>query len=271
MPYPPSGIDLGFIYIRFYGIIIVLGALAATWLASREAKRRGQNPEVAWDLMPWALIGGIIGARLWHVFTPTASNVAAGLTTQYYLTHPLDILNIPKGGLGIPGGVIGGFLAVWIYTRKYKIPLGAWTDAAAPGLLLAQAIGRWGNFFNQEVYGSPTNLPWKLFIEPGYRLIEYQSVEYYHPLFLYEALLNVLGMGLILWVGRRFVDRLKQWDLFLLYLVIYPTIRFFLEFLRLDTSPVGSININQTIMACVAVVAIVVLVVRHWRKSDSNL
>jgi len=271
MVYPPAGIDLGFIYIRFYGIVIMLGALAATWLASREARRFGQNPEVAWDLMPWALIGGIIGARLWHVFTPTASNVAAGLTTQYYLSHPLDILNIPKGGLGIPGGVIGGFLAGWIYTRRNSISLGAWADAIAPGLLLAQAVGRWGNFFNQEVYGSPTNLPWKLFIEPGYRLAEFQSVEYYHPLFLYEALLNVLGMALILWVGRKFADRLKRWDLFLMYLVTYPTIRFFLEFLRLDTSPVGSININQTIMACVAVAAIVTLVFRHTRKSESNL
>ena len=271
MPYPPSGIDLGFIYVRFYGIIIVLGALAATWLASREAKRSGQNPEVAWDLMPWALIGGIIGARLWHVFTPTASNMAGGLTTAWYLSHPLDILNIPKGGLGIPGGVIGGFPGCVDLYAKVQNPAGRLDRCGCSGTFAG--TGRWkvGELLNQEVYGSPTNLPWKLFIEPGYRLVEYQSVEYYHPLFLYEALLNVLGMGLILWVGRKFVNQLKQWDLFLLYLVIYPTIRFFLEFLRLDTSPVGSININQTIMAVVGVAAIVTLVIRHWRKSDNNL
>jgi phosphatidylglycerol---prolipoprotein diacylglyceryl transferase len=266
---PPAGIDLGFIYIRFYGILIVLGAVAATWLASREVKRFGQNPELAWDLMPWALIGGIIGARLWHIFTPTASMVEGGLTTAYYLTHPLDMLMIWNGGLGIPGGVIGGFLAVWIYARKHDMPIGVWADACAPGLPLAQAIGRWGNFFNQEVYGAPTNLPWKIFIEPINRLAAYKSVEYYHPLFLYESLWNLLSMGVILWIGRRFADKLKTWDLFLVYLVLYPVGRFCLEFLRLDPSPVAGLNINQTIMAVVAVFAVVTLIVKHRRKSES--
>ncbi len=176
---------LGF-KIYFYGILIMLGALAATWLAAYRAKEYGQDSEMAWDILPWALIGGIIGARLWHILTPPASMVAQGITTGYYLTHPIEMLKIRNGGLGIPGAVIGGFIAVWIYTHRKELSVLIWADIVAPGLALAQAIGRWGNFFNQEVYGAPTNLPWKLYIEPVRRLGEYASVEYYHPLFLYE-------------------------------------------------------------------------------------
>lgn len=258
-----SSFQIGPLTIHFYGILIMLGALAATWLASRQAKLYGIDPEMAWDIMPWALIGGIIGARLWHIFTPPASMVAQGITTMYYLTHPLDALAIWKGGLGIPGAVLGGFIAVWIYARVKKIPLGVWADASAPGLALAQAVGRWGNFFNQELYGAPTDLPWKLFIEAPYRLPGYESVAYYHPLFAYEFIWNLLNMGLLLWVSRRYKSWLKTWDVFLIYLVFYPVGRFALEFLRLDPSPVAGLNINQTLMGTIAVASAVALFLRH--------
>jgi phosphatidylglycerol:prolipoprotein diacylglycerol transferase len=270
MSFQFDGILIGTFKIYYYGILIMIGAVAATWMASREVKRYGQDPEMAWDLLPWALIGGIIGARLWHVLFPPASMVDQGITTAFYLTHPLDALNLRKGGLGIPGGVIGGLIAIWIYCSVKKVPLGPWVDAIAPGLALAQAIGRFGNYFNQEVYGAPTNLPWKLPIDLAHRLPGYENIEDYHPLFLYEALWNLGNMAFLLWISRRYADWLKTWDVFLIYLIVYGVGRFLLEFLRLDPAPLGGLNINQAIMGSVALVAAVILFLRH-RKSANNL
>lgn len=266
----PDGFYIGPLKIYFYAILIILGAVAATWLASKEAKRRGLDPEMAWDLLPWALIGGILGARIWHILTPPQSMVAQGYTTLYYLTHPLDMFNIRNGGLGIPGGVLGGFIAVWIYTNRHKVSLGQWADSVAPGLALAQAVGRWGNFLNQEVYGRPTDLPWKLFIDSAHRLPGFLDVSYYHPLFLYESLWNLFNMGLLLFLSRKISDKLKTWDLFLVYLIVYPVGRFFLEFLRLDPSPIGKVDVNQMLMAVIAVAATALLVWRH-RKTETSV
>jgi phosphatidylglycerol:prolipoprotein diacylglycerol transferase len=266
----PNGFDIPIpflntsFHIYFYGILITLGVVVATLLASAQAKRRGQDPEIIWDMLFWVVIAGIVGARIWHVLTPPPSMIAQGITTQYYLTHPLLMIDIRNGGLGIPGAVIGGVLAMWIYTRRKKLGLVTWLDITAPGLALAQAIGRWGNFFNQELYGAPTNLPWKIFIDPAHRLPGFENIAYYHPLFLYESLWNLANMVILLLLSRRFSDRLKIGDIFLTYLVIYPVGRFLLDFLRLDASRVAGINANQTLSAIVAVVAAVVLIWRHW-------
>jgi len=261
-----TGFDIGPVTIHYYGILIMIGALAATWLSAVEARRRKLKSDIVWDLLPWLLIGGIIGARLWHVLTPPQSMVEQGITTRYYFTHPLEILKTWQGGLGIPGGIIGGALALYIFCRKKKMSFLTWTDIIAPGLALAQAIGRWGNFINQEVYGSPTNLPWAIYIDPAHRLPEFLDVAYYHPLFAYESIYNLLNMAILLWIGRKFADRLRPGDIFLTYLVIYPVGRFFLEFLRLDPSPVAGININQTVMAIIAIGAVGALITRRHRK-----
>lgn len=266
----PTGFYIGPLYIYFYGIILMLGALAGGWLASTLAKRRGYDPDLVWDALIWALIGGIIGARLWHIFTPTQSLVDQGITTGWYLTHPLDAINIRRGGLGIPGAVIGGAIAVFFFCRHRKFPFLPFADFAAPALALAQAIGRWGNFVNQEVYGAPTNLPWAVHIEPQYRLAQFASVETYHPLFLYESIWNLINLGVLLWLGQRYKSKLKDGDIFLTYLVIYPVGRFFLEFLRLDASMVGGINANQIFMAIVAVCAGAALFLRHRNGSASK-
>jgi len=259
-----DGFALGPLYIRFYGIILMLGAIAGGFLAAHEAKRRGHDPEIVWDLLVYLIIGGVIGARLWHIFTPPPSSIAQGFTTQYYLTHPLDALAIWKGGLGIPGTIMGGLIALYFYTRKYPvISFVEWTDIAAPGLALGQAIGRWGNFFNQELYGAPTNLPWKIYIDPAHRLAGFQNDAYYHPLFLYESILNLLNMLFLLWITRQYSDKLKRGDVFNVYLIIYPVIRFSLDFLRLDASQLGGINANQTLSAVVAVFAVAALIWRH--------
>jgi len=262
----PLGFQVGPLFIRFYGIIIMLGAIAGAFMAEREARRRGVNSEMVWDGLIWVLVGGIVGARIWHILTPPPSMVAAGITTTFYLTHPLDALSIWNGGLGIPGAVIGGALALFFFCRRYKISYALWTDIAVPGLALGQAIGRWGNFINQELYGAPSNLPWAITIDPLYRLPEYQDVTRYHPLFLYESLWNFLNLGILLWLGRKYSAKLKDGDLFLIYLISYPVGRFLLEFLRLDASQIAGLNANQTVMAVVALAAAALLIWRH-RKS----
>ena len=259
----PQGFQLGPIFINFYGIIIAVGLLVAGWLATREVKRRGHDPEIVLDLLIWLMIAGVIGARLWHVFTPSPSAIAEGRTTLFYLTHPFDLINIRSGGLGIPGAIIGGAIALFLYTRRHGLEFAEWTDIAAPSLALGQAIGRWGNFFNQELYGAPTNLPWKIYIDPAHRLAGYETQEYYHPLFLYESLWNLANMFLLIWVTRRYGERLKNGDVFLVYLIVYPLGRFLLDFLRLDASMVGGFNVNQTLMAVVAVISAFALFWRH--------
>ena len=241
----------------------MLGALAGAWLADREAKRRGLNSDLVWDALIWLLIGGIIGARLWHILTPPPSMVAQGITTEWYLRHPLDMLNTRMGGLGIPGAIIGGGLALYFFTRRRKTSFAVWADLAAPALALGQAIGRWGNFVNQEVYGAPTNLPWAITIDPQHRLSEYQNIATYHPLFLYESLWNAANMVLLLWLGRKYQNRLKPGDLFITYLLVYPLGRFLLEFLRLDAAQIAGINANQTVSLLVAVAAGIALFLRH--------
>ena len=260
-----DGFEIGPLYIRFYGIILMLGAVAGAWLASFEARRRGQDPEIVWDLLVYLIIGGVIGARLWHIFTPPPSSIEQGITTTFYLTHPLDAVAVWKGGLGIPGAVIGGALALLFYTRRNSLSFLEWADIAAPCVALGQAIGRFGNFFNQELYGAPTNLPWKLYIDPVHRLTGFEQFEYFHPIFLYESVLNIFNMVFLLWLARRYKNWLMTGDVFLVYLLTYPVIRFFLDFLRLDASEIAGINANQTLMAVVAVVSAGIIWWRHRR------
>ncbi len=263
----PNVINIGPLPIHLYGIILMLGALAAAVLADREAKWRGLNNELVWDGLVWVLIGGIVGARIWHVLTPPPSMVDMGLTTQYYFSHPLAILEIWNGGLGIPGAIMGGALALLLFTRHNHLNFLQWADIAAPAVALGQAIGRWGNFVNQELYGAPTNLPWAIYISPEHRVPGYQNYAYYQPLFLYESIWNLLNMAFLLWLARRFKGRLKMGDLFLIYLIGYPVGRFFLDFIRLDASQVAGIDINQALSAAVAIAAGLLLFLRHRRSA----
>ena len=268
----PNGFDIPLpffntsFHIYFYGILIMLGVVAAAFLGQAEAKRRGINPDYIWDMLFWVVLAGIIGARIWHVFSPPPSMVAQGITTAWYFSHPLDMINIRNGGLGIPGAIIGGALALWIYCRNKKISFLTMADTLMPGVALAQAIGRWGNFFNQEVYGKPTNLPWKIYIDPAHRVQGYENFNYYHPLFLYESLWNLLNMALLLWASRRFEKWLKPGDIFYFYMIMYSIGRFCLEFLRLDASQVGGVNFNQTFVVIVAIVAGVFVFLNHRPK-----
>jgi len=257
-----DGISLGPVLLRWNGLLIMLGFALGGILAAHETKRRGFDPEILLDLALPLLIWGTIGARLWHVFTPPLSSVELGLTTDHYLTHPLDLFAIWIGGFGFPGALIAGAIGLFFFCRKYGLSFGEWADILAPSLALGQVLGRIGNLINQELYGLPTELPWKILISPEHRLAGYEAVEFYHPLFAYESILSLFILLFLIWISRRFAGHLKTGDLFLVYLFTYGIIRSSLEFLRLDVALISGVNVNQAVMAAVVLVSGVVLRLR---------
>ncbi|MBN1264116.1 MAG: prolipoprotein diacylglyceryl transferase [Anaerolineales bacterium] len=268
MNFTPYGIELGPLTFRYYGLIIMTGAMLAAllvrWLYAQMTG--GDAKEWIWDALLWAMVPGVIGARLYHVLTPPKSSLAVGVDTAYYFSHPLEMLSIWQGGLGMPGALIGGMIGLYLYARKSKRPFLRLLDAAAPGAALAQAIGRWGNFINQELYGPPTTLPWKIYIRPENRMAGFEQYEYFHPLFLYECIWNLLNTAFLLLVWKRWRSDLNQGDLALIYMVNYGAGRFLLEFLRLDFVPLMGINFNQMLMLGLIIISGVLLFTRHKRN-----
>ncbi len=259
-----EGIPFDSPFFRWNGLLIMAGILIGGALALRESTRRGHDPEIVLDLFLPLLLWATVGARLWHLLTPPLSSIQLGLTTAHYFTHPLDAISIWIGGFGLPGAILGGVLALFLFCRKYQLNFWEWADILPPALVLAQIIGRLGNYFNQELYGLPTSMPWKLFISPEHRLAGYEMVEYYHPLFAYEMILNAINLFLLFWLSKRVANnRLATGSLFLVYLAVYSVIRFSLEFLKLDISIVGGLNINQVFIGVTAFVSIAVL---YWRN-----
>ena len=259
-----EGVTLGPILLRWNGLLIALGIAFGALLAALESRRRFQDAEIIYYLFVPVTVGGWLGSRLWHVFTPPLSSVQLGLTTGHYLSNPLDILAFWVGGFGIPGAIIGGLIALWLTARKDGLQFWELADILAPSVLLAQSIGRLGNYFNQELYGLPTDLPWAIFIQPDHRLSGYEQFEFYHPLFAYEALSTLGGVILLLWLSRgRFAEQLKTGDLFLVYLAYYSLVRFLLEALRLDVAIVNNVNANQVFFAVLFIIASGVFVRRR--------
>ena len=199
IPSPPSnGLSLGPLELRAYGVMIALGVLAAVWLSRRRWEARGGDPDQISRIALWAVPAGLIGARLYHVITDWKKFQSAGWP---------EIFAIWNGGLGIPGGMAAGILVgVWM-ARRQHMNQGEVIAAVVPGLPLAQAIGRLGNWFNQELFGSPTELPWGLEIDVAHRPAQYLDVETFHPTFLYEAVWNLLLCGLLVSIDRRRVRR----------------------------------------------------------------
>ncbi|NLS78046.1 MAG: prolipoprotein diacylglyceryl transferase [Chloroflexi bacterium] len=246
---------IGPISVAWYGIIIVAATLAAGYVAQSEAERRGDDPEHVWNAFLLCLLFGIVGARLYHVIS----------SLDYYIQYPLQVFNTRAGGLGIIGAVLGGILGLWIYTRRAKLSFLHWADIAVPGLLLAQAIGRWGNFINQELYGYPTDLPWGIYIDPMHRLPEFADYERFHPTFLYESLWNLIGFGLFMVLARKLRNWLRDGDLLLLYGIYYPIGRFLVEFQRPDAWKIGTLATAQWISLAAAAICAILLFLRHRR------
>ncbi len=250
-----TGFKLGSFTIHYYALLILLGMFLGLLLTRKRASNKGRSMDFLIDSLPWVFLGGILGARIWHILSPPQSMVANGITTRYYLTHLLEAIAIWKGGIGIIGALAGGVLALWIFSRKRGELFSEWLDILSPGLALAQSIGRWGNYINQEVYGLPSDLPWAIPIELQYRMPGFTEFATYHPLFLYESIWSLLNMFFILWFGRKYQEQLKSGSLFLIYLIIYGLGRIGLEFIRLDVSMWQGVNLNQTAMLVVVITA----------------
>jgi phosphatidylglycerol:prolipoprotein diacylglycerol transferase len=214
---------------------------------------------LVWDALTWVIVLGVIGARLYHILTPPPS---MGVDRWYYFRHPLEILATWKGGLGIYGAVAGGALGLYIVIRRAKRDIWRWMDIIVPGLALAQAIGRWGNFINQELYGRPTNLLWGIYIAPEHRLAGFESFERFHPTFFYESMWNLATSIVLVYLIWRYRDRLIPGVVTAIYFISYSTIRFALEFIRLDSPAIGTLSIAQ-IVALGVIVAWIGLAI--WR------
>ena len=226
-----SGFDIGPLRIHAYALCILLGIIAAIWLTDRRWKARGGPEGSIWDIAIWAIPFGIIGGRLYHVFSSPDAYFGPGFDGTGNLAL---IPQIWLGGLGIWGAVALGVLGAWIGCRRAGVKISAFIDAAAPGILLAQAIGRWGNYFNQELFGGPTTLPWGLSVSPEFVPVGFSPDTLFHPTFLYECLWNLAGVAALLLLDRKL--RLRSGRLFLLYAMIYTAGRVWIEMLRIDTA-----------------------------------
>ncbi len=261
LPSPPTPIifEIGPLALRYYGVLIALGIAVGTWLTGRELARKGYDSALALDSLFFVVPLGFIGARLYHVITDY----------DLYRDDPFPgVFAVWNGGLGIYGAVAGGFLGLLIFCRLRGINPLAFADAAAPGLVLAQAIGRWGNYFNQELFGRPSNLPWAIRIAPENRPAEYSNAETFHPTFLYESLWDATVALILLWVARRFASRLKDGDILLLYVSLYSVGRFFVETLRIDPAFIigGTVRGNLFVSSILALGSALILLLRHSRK-----
>ncbi|MGH3060554.1 MAG: prolipoprotein diacylglyceryl transferase [Gaiellaceae bacterium] len=261
IPSPSSGeIDLGPVQVHAYGLMLLLGIVAATWLTGRRWTGRwafwsDPRGDLVFRVAMWGVLGGIVGARLYHVVT--SWNTVDGDWWEPFAVW--------EGGLGVWGGIAGGVLVgAWVVHRAGESVL-AFMDAAAPGLLLAQAIGRWGNYFNQELFGEPTDLPWGLEIDLANRPEQFASETTFHPTFLYESLWSLVGVFVLLLVDRWF--RIRSPGLFCLYVAWYTFARFFMELLRVDEAHEWfGLRLNAWVSIAVFVLALVGFVWSQRRK-----
>ena len=225
IPAPPArNVSLGPLEIRLYALCLLAGIAAAVWLTMRRWRARGGDPDLVLETALWAVAGGLVGGRLYHVITSPDQ-----LGDEWYAPFA-----IWEGGLGIWGAVAGGVAAGAVVVRRRGASVTGMLDAVAPGLLVAQSIGRLGNYFNQELYGTATTLPWALEVDPGRRPGGMEAVATYHPVFLYEILWNLAGAAALIWLGSR--REIRPPGLFCLYVAWYSLGRLFWEQLRVDPS-----------------------------------
>jgi len=241
---------IGPITIRWYGLLIAIAVLLGVSLSQYLAKRRHVNPDLLGDLAIWLVVGAIPAARLYYVL----------FEWSQYANNPQRIIAIWEGGIAIHGAILGGTLAALIFAKLQRISFWQLADLVAPSLILGQAIGRWGNFFNSEAFGRPTNLPWKLYIPPYITLEDgqkrwlrppgYEKFDYFHPTFLYESMWDLMVFGLLMFLFFRSLQGkppLRTGTLFLLYLPAYSLGRFWIEGLRTDSLMLGPLRIAQVV------------------------
>ncbi len=224
-----TALHIGPVSIDFYGIGYAIALAVGVWIASRQAILRRENPDHIGNGIIPVFVLGLIGARVYHLIDQW---------NTLYAQDPIKAILPPYTGLGIYGGIVGGIIAVLWYTRRHHLSFMRWADIAVPAVLVGQAIARWGNFFNQELYGPPTNLPWGIAIDCSRRVVEYSCSVYppgtgFQPLFFYESSLDLIGALVALWLSRRVADRLRDGDLFSFWFIWYGGVRSVLETFRI--------------------------------------
>ncbi|MDR1712002.1 MAG: prolipoprotein diacylglyceryl transferase [Propionibacteriaceae bacterium] len=253
IPSPPDkAFDLGPLTIRYYALCLIAGIAAGWWLGSRRWKKRGGPSEAFETALFWAIPCGIVGARIYHVLTHLDDYFGEGI-------NPWSVFYIWEGGIAIFGAIGGGALGAWFGCRRAGAKLSSLADSLAPGIALGQAIGRFGNWFNQELYGQPTDLPWALEIDPVNRVKGYTQYATFHPTFLYESVWNLFVCGALLFLDRQF--KLGRGKVMACYIALYGFGRIFTEGLRLDYSydTFGPIRFNQAVAMLICLAGLVLL------------
>jgi phosphatidylglycerol:prolipoprotein diacylglycerol transferase len=237
--------EVGPITVRWYGILMATAILVGFWLAHRRAVEEDLPADDLLRAAQWAVVAGLIGARLYEV----------AFNWDYYGRYPSKIIAVWEGGLAMHGGLIAGPLIGVLLAWRLRLPILRSLDVIAPSMVLGQAIGRWGNFFNEEAFGRPTDLPWKLYISPAHRPPEFRNQDFFHPTLLYESLWDLLVFVVLVWWVRPRVRR-HPGAIFFSYIGLYSVGRYFIESLRLDSFWVGSLRVPQ--LASVAGVLVAV-------------
>ncbi len=250
---------------HWYGVLVVLGIMAAAWISEKELARRGGKSDWIWDGLLWVLPAAIIGARVWYVL----NDILGGGRT--YLDNPVNIIRITDGGLHIFGALAFGAAAAILFARRKKVDLWLLADSVAPALLIGQAIARPANYINQELYGPPSSLPWGISIDAAHRIPPFNDLSLYplettrfHPTFLYEIIWNVLVAVLILWLVRRYKDKIKPGAVIAAWLMFAGIGRFFIEFFRPDQPKIPGtlVSFSQVIAALMAIAGLLWLLIR---------
>ncbi len=254
------------IALHWYGLIMALGIIVAGFVAEWGVRHRGEESEHVWDLLIWAAPAGIVGARLWYVVNETLGG------SRYYLENPLQIINLPQGGLHFYGAVLFGAIAAWLYVRHYNLDWRLVFDAAAPALLVGQAVVRPANYINQELYGPPTDLPWGISIDTAHRIPPWNNLARFplettrfHPTFAYEILWNLLATGILLWAFLEFKKRIKPGSIFASWLVLEGLGRELIEFFRPDQPriPGTAISYSRVAAGLMIVAGVIALLIQY--------
>ncbi len=249
--------------IRWYALFILAGIFAAIWLSRALARRRGLDPEFPIDVAPWVVLAGIVGARVYYLL----------LRADYFLAHPDQALNVRLGGLTIHGALAGGVaMFAWLCRRAGQRFL-AWADLLIAGVALGQAIGRWGNWANQEAFGGPTDLPWGVAIDPGHRPDVYADAATFHPTFLYESLFDLANAALLSYLALRLPQSrfLREGDVLWIYCVTYGVARFVIERLRTDSLYIGPLPAAYWLSIGLILLGLTMLILRHRGNVDRDV
>lgn len=242
--------NIGNFPIYYYGVCMALALCVGVFTSVWIAKRENFSPDIVYDISPFVILGGILGARLYY----------CALNWGYYCKYPTEILQIWQGGISIHGAILGGLVAGAIYAKIHKLSILKLCDIFSYGLILAQAVGRWGNFFNSEAFGRPTDLPWKLFIPLNARPAEFIDINYFHPTFLYESIWNVFVFLILYFIIRKLIKKYApkvEGLVFCAYLILYSIGRILIEGLRIDSVlNLFSIPIAQIVSVLIILLAL---------------